>query len=618
MDRSLFIALASAGSMVCAYPLGTFAAAPAVQQLRIVDYRIHGAGNYRCLMNNLGMVGSRPGSNSPGSTAESFEWPTGSGVDYLWVAGAWFGAIKDGEPHVSQTAFGSEVRPGSTSIDKIYVGWEGAARGARHPAPNADDDGDGRVDEDRLNGYDDDLDGVVDEDFAGISDQMFACEYNDTDPAIPPTNPGHVPLEIRVEQSSFAWSDPRIDALLGLRYTIQNQSINPLENFYLGLLADFDIGPRSGENIAEEDRAGFWEGDVTTELGGDSRTVRVSVGYMYDTDGDANRSLGYIGFVFLGARRYNGQPVPSTLANFRLFSGRAAFVLGGDPTNDDERYQVLTGTAPQSLPPPDPGTGLHPPITVTRDDDYRIIVAAGPIESIEPGEKVEVSYAIVVGLGLDGLIANAARAMVLYANDWRPEGPVAVSVQDFVAVANEHGVRLDWRLVEASELSAVRVQRAAAEVGPWEDIATLVPAPSMHFEDRDVEQGEVWYRLVLEEADGTVQPQRAIAVRVEAAVGAGVALAPPVERNDGTIELRYTLAESGAHELGVYDVQGRRVALLASGDAIAGSHVRFWSPAASGTPLVRGVYFVRLTSSGASASRKLLVLERAGVSAHRP
>ena len=612
MKRSRFATLASVGLTVWSCPLGLFAATPVVQELRVADYEVHDAGNFQILISNLGGLGSRPGTNSPGSTEPSFEWPSGSGVEYLWSAGTWIGAIKNGEPHVTTTAFSTEVRPGPTSIDRIYITQEDAPGGARHPSPNADDDGDGRFDEDRLNGYDDDLDGVVDEDFAGISDQMFFCEYNDTDPAIPPANPEHVALGIRVEQSTFTWSDPRIHNVLGVRYTIENQGVSPLDNVYLGLFADCDIGPRLLENVSEDDRGGFWEGDVTAELGGDVRTVRVSLGYMYDPDGDMNRSPGYIGFVFLGARQASGSPVPQTLANFRIFAGRVSFELGGDPNDDGERYQVLNGTSPQSLPDPDPITGIRPPVTVQRDEDYRIAVSAGPIEIVEPGDQVEVSYALVVGAGLDGLIANAARAILLYANDWRPEGPLPVSVQDFTAVADENGVRLDWRLVDAEEASAVRVQRAASENGPWEDREVLVPAPSMHFEDRDVMQA-AWYRLVLESADGTQQPQRAIAVRYEPTMHERVALAPPIERADGMIELRYTLAYAGSHDLGVYDVHGRRVANIVSGYAAAGSHVRFWHPSASRVVLVRGVYFVRLASSGVSASRKLLVLERSGV-----
>jgi hypothetical protein len=72
-----------------------------------------------------------------------------------------------------------------------------------------------------------------------------------------------------------------------------------------------------------------------------------------------------------------------TLANFRMFTGRAAFAFGGDPTNDLERYQVLNGTDPRALPAADSTTGLRPPQLASRDDDWRIIVTGGPVEVVE-------------------------------------------------------------------------------------------------------------------------------------------------------------------------------------------------------------------------------------------
>ena len=75
----------------------------------------------------------------------------------------------------------------------------------------ADDDADGRVDEDWLDGRDNDRDGLVDEDFAAISHQMFVSEYNDFDPEILNARPDHRPLNIRVHQLSLCWEDPDLD-----------------------------------------------------------------------------------------------------------------------------------------------------------------------------------------------------------------------------------------------------------------------------------------------------------------------------------------------------------------------------------------------------------------------
>src|SRR6185436_15109958 len=110
------------------------------------------------------------------------------------------------------------------------------------------------------------------------------------------------------------------------------------------------IGPRSAGQVAEDDRAGFWEGWTQSELGGAIHDVKVSMGYMFDGDGDGGQSNGYVGIVLLGM--HLGDEAAPLVANFRMFSGRASFEFGGDPSNDEERWLVLSGNDPLPLPPP--------------------------------------------------------------------------------------------------------------------------------------------------------------------------------------------------------------------------------------------------------------------------
>jgi hypothetical protein len=106
-------------------------------------------------------------------------------------------------------------------------------------------------------------------------------------------------------------------------------------------------------------------------------------------------------------------------------------------------------------------------------------------------------------------------------------------------------------------------------------------------------------------ADGTTLPQRAIAVGFDAMGRAALTLAAPRQRADGTIELRYGLARQSAIDLAAYDLRGRRVASIVSGDAAAGSYLRSWR-----APMARGAYVLRLEAAGARVSRKLVLLRR--------
>ena len=78
-------------------------------------------GQAQCNITNFGLIGSQPGSRRSWSDAPSMMWPAGSGVDYLWSAGLWFGAIKNGVPAVSTGQYELEFRADSQNpLATIY------------------------------------------------------------------------------------------------------------------------------------------------------------------------------------------------------------------------------------------------------------------------------------------------------------------------------------------------------------------------------------------------------------------------------------------------------------------------------------------------------------------
>ncbi len=67
---------------------------------------------------------------------------------------------------------------------------------------------------------------------------------------------------------------------------------------------------------------------------------------------------------------------------------------------------------------------------------------------------------------------------------------------------------------------------------------------------------------------------------------------------------------SGSVDLAVYDIRGRRIAGL-NCESIPGSHVSVWNLAGdSGQPVSAGLYFVKLSCSDISVTRKILVVNR--------
>ncbi len=351
----------------------------------------HDAGELLLHVSNFGFYGSF-GSDA---SAPSAEWPAASGVEHLYVAGPWFGAISGGDTLVTTSAFTMEFRPPpNDSTYVIYTGSLDAAGGLRF----VDDDGDGSVDEDPLNGFDDDLDGVIDEDYGGISDQMFVREYADTlvqEPQ-PPTDP-HVPLGLAVREESYVWSADDRDDFVGVHYEFTNISSLEFEDIYIGILVDPDVGDPDVEYNWTDDIAFFSDGLATPGLDGYYDPVRVMAVYGHDAPGGADGDCeSYFGAVLLDHPVDPGgvnAPVEVAPHGYRFWSG------GGEPETDGSRHAFMAGA----------GTPEDP----TPPSDVRALLVAGPFASLAPGETLSLDIAFVCGNGLDGFLENAATAVTV-------------------------------------------------------------------------------------------------------------------------------------------------------------------------------------------------------------
>ncbi|MBN1163003.1 MAG: T9SS type A sorting domain-containing protein [Candidatus Krumholzibacteriota bacterium] len=364
----------------------------------------HNVGQLQMHTGNWGVFGSFPGSSWPTAAFPSAQWPANSGVEYLFISGLWVGARKGGIPSVSTSAYEIEFRPTDSPEDRFYHAVKGDQNGIRLPYPGADDDGDGAIDEDYLDGYDNDGDGLIDEDFAAISDQMFSCWFTDDQPGASEQYEEHQPLHLLVRQESYQWKHDCFDDFVGIKFTITNTGTEVLEDIYIGLMVDGDAGSRTTPKYWEDDGAGRWAGTVCTELG----PASVDMAYTYDFDGDGGLTPGYLGFLILGHTIDPlGLVAPKQVGTtfFKIFEGSdQPYENGGDPTNDFERYEVM------SRRQIDRNKGLP--------GDYRVLVGTGPFAQLPPGGSMVFYGGFVAGLGLDGLIHNAAHAQRLFDGLW--------------------------------------------------------------------------------------------------------------------------------------------------------------------------------------------------------
>jgi hypothetical protein len=368
---------------------------------------VQNVGNLLLHVPNWGMFGSMPNSTLPFSGAPSAEWPAGSGVEYLFAAGLWVGAIKDGIPAVSTAAYEFEFRPTQDPVDVVYYAAEGDPGGNRLPHPNADDDGDGLIDEEWLDGHDNDGDGLIDEDFAAISDQMLSCWYTDDQPEAVQVYPNHNPLHILVRQRTFQWSDPAFDDFVGFDYTITNTGLSTLDDVYLGVFVDGDVGSRDTPNYWADDATGYLTHPIQcTPWGGKP----VEFAYVYDADGDGGQATGWCGLLILD---HTTDPTGATapqhvgFSTYAAFSGSQSWEEGGDPTNDFERYETMSrGTIDRG----------------ETNADVRFLVTVGPFTELPPGGTLQFRVALFAGDAAGGAIGdvlnNAAAAKSAYDGLW--------------------------------------------------------------------------------------------------------------------------------------------------------------------------------------------------------
>ena len=365
---------------------------------------VHDAGQLLMHTGNWGAFGSYPGAGTAISQYPSAEWPAGSGVEHLYIAGLWVGGFKKSEipypmPCVSTGAFEMEFRPTAEPVDRIYETFEGASGGTRLPFQHADDDGDGLIDEDPLDGRDNDGDGLIDEDFAAISQQMFSSWYTDDQLEAISEYPEHEPLNLKIRQESYQWTDPRFDDFVGITFTMTNTGTADLIDMYIGFLLDFDIG-WGGDNTYWNDFTGYWEGIRSTELG----EASLHIAYMCDTEDGEPSS--YIGAMLLGHTvSTDGVEAPASVnvRSLKIFSGEQPYNNGGDPTNDFQRYELLSTR----------GIDMNP--TVPRD--YRVLMSSGRF-ALNMGQSLEYQVGFVCGATFDELLDNAARCQKLYDGLW--------------------------------------------------------------------------------------------------------------------------------------------------------------------------------------------------------
>ncbi len=418
----------------------------------------HNVGKLILHISNQGIFGTF--GTADFNVAPSAQWPPGVPHEYLYAAGIWLGGVietegGDVDTLVSAAVYQREFWPDFFDpLATIYETWEGRPGRQRY----FDDDGDGSVDEDEIDGINNDPwnDTRIDEDHAAISQQMFRCTYYDTtdfNDRISDPRSFHYPIGLKVTQESYQWVGPNWDDFVGIDFTIENISQRSIRAAYVGFMVDSDVGnTRLTDAIFNDDLSNFISQDTTLIVpGAEPEDLSLNIAYMRDAEGgdDGSDADGLFGVMFLGHTvDSSGINAP---AKVEIHAYRSWSSGEEDPEDDRERYRYLRGN--RNEPPGSPIWLQHIDPPELRPADYRMLVSAGPFREILPGDVLKFQSAFVIldskGLNRDDenvvrtqMLGNAIAAQRIFNRDWTAASAPPPPNQRLIP--GDHRITLEW------------------------------------------------------------------------------------------------------------------------------------------------------------------------------
>ncbi len=198
-----------------------------------VRYAKQGFSMHLCF-DNRGVLGHAAypgviGGVDPGADSIGLEYPLGSPYEHIFGAGLWVGGKLDTARIGTSTPIRlvtaayegwsgpyCEFFPGPSSADSI---WRVNGRGVPRPAS--------------WNNYWGNLIPP-----SSFSDNDHYCLYDDTHVHVA----NHVPLNLKVAQSSFVWADPYAEAVHIMECRIVNTGLKQIDSAYIGLFLNAYVG----------------------------------------------------------------------------------------------------------------------------------------------------------------------------------------------------------------------------------------------------------------------------------------------------------------------------------------------------------------------------------------
>ena len=367
-----------------------------------VEVATHDIGQLQVGHTNLGQFGTGFVGNIvdpvTGEQIPSATFPANSGLNHLYIAALWIGAVVGRDTLVSS---------GADDGFTVHEFWPGARDIIEHRSI---------------------IPGNLFESDDAISEQDLVATYYDTldDAGQTAQDPidgrPHVPLQLKIEERSLQWSYDYAGDFILFDYSIVNIGRRRLDKLYMGIYVDGDVHHQSKQGLDAfgDDICGFRE-TLPADCG---FLDTINMAYIMDNDGDpvdnawdnttSIRSVAGVRLIRtpsdsleysfnwwsaspgpdFGPRRSGTDEKPfrdmNGILGAPLGDRNKYFMLSNGEFDYDQLFTAVDHSSAGWLPPPKQATSL------VQGGDPKFMLSFGPFQ-VFPGETLPITFAYIAG-----------------------------------------------------------------------------------------------------------------------------------------------------------------------------------------------------------------------------
>lgn len=348
------------------------------------DEKVTTVSNVGLTLNNVGTFGNAFRGSFDVLGNPSCEYPRNSGIEHLFEAGIWIGAVVDGSFRVSTAAYdnSSGYSTGKAGYELTpEVGAEFLERSSLFNSPYFNS--------------------------SAISHQDFLADFSDKNQVVPGTNiqinSHQFPMGLQIHFEAYNWNYAFADFFVICNYQIVNTGNSTLDSVHFGFWANEVV---RNINITPAGQGG----SAFFDKGGNGFVDSLHMAYCFDATGDPGFTESYIAHKFLGGEDKTGFRHPSLDPGFNSNYQAWIFNNSSDPIffipgDDNGRYIKMT-TGFNQLPCWDEYNSTNPYCgsfqsqtiqdVLKQAGNRSDLVSVGPFASMAPGDTINVAWAFVL------------------------------------------------------------------------------------------------------------------------------------------------------------------------------------------------------------------------------